>query len=311
MGPRETVDISNIKTITAALWLKVTDNPNCALEGPAFDRKGDLYFVDVEGGGKVFKINMTDKTVSTIYNDPKHGGFSSVKIHKDGRLFLCGYLDGDIIAINPDGTPSNVTKAIYQGHKLVPDDMIFDRNGNYYFSSYEGEFWDPRGGVYRASAGTDNIEMVCNRLASANGVSLSPDGKQLWVAETLWTGPLGRTLQKFDLEKGGQSTGPLTPSNVYGFPDGTGWPDSNAVDIEGNIYQAMAQGSRIIALNSQGVAQAQILIPTEYGDRYKRTYNLAFQPGTDTGFITASGDAGGAIFTFKALAKGLPLFSHE
>ena len=311
MVPREAINVGNIKTIPASLWLKITDNPNCALEGPAFDKNGDLYFVDVEGGGKVFKINMSDKTVSTIYNDAKHGGFSSIKIHRDGRLFLCGYLDGDIVTINPDGTQMNALKTVYQGHKLVPDDMIFDENGNYYFSSYEGEIWNPTGGVYRVSAGSNNIELICNRLASANGVSLSPDGKQLWVAETLWTGSLGRTLQKFDLAKAGKATGPLQPSKIYGFPDETGWPDSNAIDTEGNIYQAMAQGSRLIVLNPQGAALAQIVIPAEYGDSYKRTYNLAFQPGTDTGFITASGDAGGAIFTFKGLAKGLPLFSHK
>jgi sugar lactone lactonase YvrE len=308
---RTEIDMTHIPVIPASLWLKVNDNPNCALEGPAFDRKGDFYFVDVEGGGKVFKVNMADKTVSTYYNDPGHSGFASIKIHKDGRLFLCGYLGGDIVAINPDGTLSHVTRAIYRGHKLVPDDMVFDKNGNYYFSSYEGDYWDPKGGVYRVSAGSDNIELVCNRIASANGVSLSPDGRQLWVAETLWTGSLGRSLQKYDLQQAGKSTGSLTPSTIYGFPDGTGWPDSNAVDMDGNIYQAMAQGSRIFVLNPQGAALAQVVIPAEYGDGYKNTYNLAFQPGADTGFITASGARGGAIFAFKALAKGLPLFSHE
>jgi len=316
MVPRETIDFSNIKTITAALWLKVTDYPKAMLEGPAFDRNGDLYFCDThyevtEGGGEIYKVSLADKLVKTIYDDPDHSGFASIKIHKDGRLFLCGFYSGDIVIMNPDGTGKKVLTASYKGRKLIPDDMIFDNDGNFYFTDYSGEIWDPTGGVYRVPSDLSRIDLVYKGLAKGNGVSLSPDGKQLWVAETLWTGSLGRTLQKFDLEKQDKASGLLVPSKVYSFPDGTGWPDSNAVDSDGNVYQAMSLGSRVIIVNPQGKAVAQVIIPSEYGDKYKGTTNVAFQPGTDTGFITASGDLGGAIFTFKALAKGLPLFSHQ
>ena len=301
------VDMKNARTIDATLWLKVNDHPKTALEGPAFDRNGDLYFVDVEGGGKVFKIRMADKTVTTVYDDPNHSGFASAKIHKDGRLFLCGFQGGDIVVIQPDGRLLQVIKTVYAGRQLIPDDMIFDRGGNLYFSSYEGDIKNPRGGIYRIDAGTTTITLLSDRVGNANGVSLSPDGKILWVAETLAT----QTLQKFDLEKGEKANGQLVPSDVYRFVPHQGWPDSNAVDIHGNIYQAMAETGRVIVMSPQGVGLAKIVIPSEYGGGYQRTYNLAFQPGTNIGFIMASGKNGGAIFTFKAPTCGLSLFSHE
>jgi len=300
-------DMKNVPTIKAALWLKVNDNPKTALEGPAFDRNGDLYFVDVEGGGKVFKIRMSDKTISTIYDDPKHTGFASVKIHKDGRLFLCGFQGGDIVVIRSDGKLLDVITTVYQGRRLIPDDMIFDRDGNIYFSSYEGDIKNPRGGIYRMDAKTSAITLLSNRVGNANGVSLSPDGKTLWVAETLAT----QTLQKFDLEKGEKADGQLIPSVVYRFFPHQGWPDSNTVDAEGNIYQAMAEAGRVVVLSPQGIGLAKIVIPSEYGGGYNRTYNVAFQPGTNIAYITASGKNGGAIFTFKAPVCGWPLFSHE
>lgn len=301
------VDMKNVPTVNALMWLKVNDNPKTALEGPAFDRNGDLYFVDVEGGGKVFKVRMADKTVSTIYDDPKHSGFASVKIHQDGRLFLCGFQGGDIVVIRPDGKLLKVIKTVYQERQLIPDDMIFDRNGNIFFSSYEGDIKNPRGGIYRMDAETHAITLLSNRVGNANGVSHSPDGKILWVAETLAT----QTVQRFDLEKGEKADGQLIPSTAYRFVPHQGWPDSNAVDSEGNIYQAMAETGRVVVLSPQGVGLAKIVIPSEYGGGYQRTYNLAFQPGTNIGFITASGKNGGAIFTFQAQACGWPLFSHQ
>ena len=301
------VDMKNVPTIHAALWLKVNDHPQTALEGPAFDVNGNLYFVDVEGGGKVFKIRMADKTIHTIYDDPKHTGFASVKIHKDGRLFLCGFQSGDIVVIRPDGKLVEVIKTVYSGRQLIPDDMIFDREGNIYFSSYEGDNKNPKGGIYRMDAVTKTITLLSNRVGNANGVSLSPDGKTLWVAETLAT----QTVQKFDLEKGEKVDGQMIPSVVYRFVPHQGWPDSNTVDMAGNLYQAMAETGRVVVLSPQGAGIAKIVIPQEFGGGYQRTYNLAFQPGTNIGFITASGKNGGAIFTFQAPACGWPLFSHQ
>ena len=200
-----------------------------------------------------------------------------------------------------------VIKTVYQGRKLIPDDMIFDHDGNAYFTSYEGDPQKPAGGIYRLEAGTNSIDRLSDRVGNANGISLSPDGKILWVAETLAT----LTVQKFDLEKGEKADGQLIPSVVYRFIPHQGWPDSNAVDVEGNIYQAMAESGRVVVMSPQGVGLAKIVIPTEFRGGYQRTYNLAFKPGTNTGYITASGKNGGAIFTFKASACGLPLFSHD
>ncbi|MCX6007011.1 MAG: hypothetical protein NTZ34_07090, partial [Chloroflexi bacterium] len=138
--PRETINLDNVPSITATLWLKVTDNPKAILEGPAFDRTGNLYFCythytdPFNGGGKIYRVSLADKVVKIIYDDPEHSGFASVKIHKDGRLFLCGFLSGDIVVIDPDGTREKVLPAIYNGNKLIPDDMDFDRDGNFYFS---------------------------------------------------------------------------------------------------------------------------------------------------------------------------------
>jgi len=45
--------------------------------------------------------------------------------------------------------------------------------------------------------------------------------------------------------------------------------------------------------------------------KYSQTTNLAFSPGNDLGYLTTSGKGGGRIYTFKGLAKGSILYSHQ
>ena len=68
----------------AVPWFKVSDEGR-TLEGPAFDRNGDLLFCDVSGR-RVLRLTPGKKltTVFTL-NESAPGG---VAVHKDGRIFI-------------------------------------------------------------------------------------------------------------------------------------------------------------------------------------------------------------------------------
>lgn len=93
-----------LPTVTADLWLKVSDGP-LQLEGPSFDRAGNLLFVEVFGG-QVLKVDP-DKKLSVVV--PKNAlGSAGLAIHKDGRLFVAGLGNfkntGNLTAYKPDGS---------------------------------------------------------------------------------------------------------------------------------------------------------------------------------------------------------------
>jgi hypothetical protein len=76
---------SGLPTIIAEPWVKIDNDPNIFLEGPAFDRGGNLFVTSVSDG-RIFKITPEGK-VSTIFN--KKGVLADgIAIHKDGRLFV-------------------------------------------------------------------------------------------------------------------------------------------------------------------------------------------------------------------------------
>ncbi|WP_211949764.1 SMP-30/gluconolactonase/LRE family protein [Cupriavidus yeoncheonensis] len=66
---------------------------------------------------------------------------------------------------------------------FMPNDLVFDARGGFYFIDFKGNATEPKGGVYYAAPDLTTIKPVLPNLAMANGLALSPDGKTLWATE--------------------------------------------------------------------------------------------------------------------------------
>src|SRR5271157_5226636 len=75
----------NLPVIKAQPWVQVDRSEAVLIEGPAFDRKGNL-FVSSIFDSRILKISP-DKKITTIF---QHEGLlpDGIAIHKDGRLFV-------------------------------------------------------------------------------------------------------------------------------------------------------------------------------------------------------------------------------
>ncbi len=292
-----------LPVITPEPWLQVDDDPHKLLEGPAFDREGNLFITSIFDG-RVLKITP-DKKVAIIFgNKAIHP--DGTAIHKDGRLFaVC--LSGEIIAMNTDGSNVICTKVSYKGKPICGNDIVFDSQGNFYVTDFTGTVADPTGGVYRFSPDLKTIEPVIQHLASPNGVALSPKGNILWVSETC-----RNEILYLELMEDGINISPIAGVTIpYRFTGSPGGPDSIAVDMEGNVYQCLIHQGRILILNKRGFPIAHVLVPGRDEGKHLMTPNLAFKPGTDEAFMIACGEGGAWVYKFNGLAKGLTLFSHQ
>jgi gluconolactonase len=63
---------------------------DCFLEGPSFDRNGNLFVVDIPFG-RVFRISPDGKWAQVVEYD---GWPNGLKLHKDGRAFIADYKRG-------------------------------------------------------------------------------------------------------------------------------------------------------------------------------------------------------------------------
>jgi lactonase len=290
-------------TVTAEPYFRVSDGL-VALEGPAFDRQGNLLFVDVYGG-RVLRLTP-DLKLSTLFRDTavKPAG---IAIHRDGRIFVAGignFVAGSVLALDPDGT--NPRTIVPASAGFVPDDLVFDHEGGFYLSDFRGASTNPIGGIVHVSADFATITHVLSGLASANGVTLSPDGKVLWATEFCQS-----RLHRVDLED------PVTiarfgTSVPYHFVGRA--PDSMRADADGNVYVAMYHQGRILVFSPGGVPIGQILLPGREENRFLKSTSLAFVPGTRDVVIVARDEVGGGgsmIFKAQGFAAGATLFSHR
>lgn len=302
-------ELASLPTITPEPWAKVSDNPGVFLEGPAFDRNGNLY-VSSLFEGRIIKITPK-KEVSTVYADPKLMP-DGIAIHKDGRLFVA-CLSQKIVAMNPDGTNLTEIKARFEGKPVVPNDLVFDQKGNLYITDFIGTIGAPAGGVYRISADFKTVQPVVQNLAAANGIAIAPPEVANVPGDVvLWASETGRgALLRIETQPDGVTlahiAGLTYPYHFTGFPG----PDSMAVDSAGNVYQALVFQGRVLILNRQGIPLANVLVPGRDQAKQIVTANLAFKPGTDEVYLTAGGNGGAWIYKFKGLAPGIQMFSHQ
>jgi len=196
------------------------------LEGPSFDRAGNLYVTDIPFG-RVFRISPAGEwALITEYDGWPNG----LKIHKDGRIFITDYKRG-IVRLDPaDGkiTPVIETRAS-ESFKGV-NDLFFAANGDLYFTD-QGQtgLHDPTGRVYRYDT-AGKLTMLVGTVPSPNGLVMNKAETVLYVGVTR-----GNAVWRLPLMGDGMA------SKVGLFIQMTGGhagPDGMALDAEGGLVIA-------------------------------------------------------------------------
>lgn len=270
-----------------ALGNKQGEPTDCFLEGPSFDRDGNLYVTDIPFG-RVFRISPDGNwTLVTEYDGWPNG----LKLHKDGRIFITDYKRG-IMQLDPASgavTPvlTNRRSESFRG----TNDLVFDSNGIMYFTD-QGQTGthDPTGRVYRYNLETEALDLLITNAPSPNGIVLSPDEKTLYVAVTR-----GNGVWRVPLLKDGGTTKVSIFVNLAGGVSGA---DGMAVDEDGRLFVCDAGNGCAWVFTKWG--EPVYRIRSQGGGR--STTNIAFGgPGRRDVFITES-DTGNILRTTMDVA---------
>ncbi len=265
------------------------------LEGPSFDRAGNLYVVDVPWG-HIYRISPAGEVELVCDYDGEPNG---LKIHRDGHIFVADFRHG-VLLLDPDSgavTPL-VDRMGVERFKGV-NDLVFASNGDLYFTDQgHSGLHDPSGRVYRWTA-AGALEIVLQGIPSPNGLAFSPDEATLYVNVTrdnaVWRVPF--------LRPGLHSGLPYKVGAFIRLSGGTG-PDGLAVDEEGGLAVAHIGLGCVWLFDQFGEPTARIRSCAG-----RATTNLAFGgPGRRQLFIT-EGDTGQVLVADVPVA-GLPLYSH-
>jgi gluconolactonase len=204
-------------------------------EGVAWGPDGYVY----AGGeaGQIYRITLDGKETKQIGST---GGFIlGLALDSDAAVYACDLGLGAIMKITQSG---EVTKYSDNADPIpAPNYLVFDAQGNLYFSS-SGGWHQHTGKIYRARPG-GKTEVVSEEFKSfPNGMTLSPDGKYLYVVMS---------------NKPGVERAEILPDGRLGQPEhvvmlhGT-VPDGVAFDAEGNLYICCYTPDRIYRLSKDG-----------------------------------------------------------
>ena len=197
------------------------------LEGPSFDRKGNLYVVDIPFG-RIFRISPALEWSLVCEYD---GWPNGLAIHRDGSIWIADYRRGLLRHSREGANPTPILSHRNSESFKGLNDLTFDAEGNCYFTD-QGQtgLHDPSGRVYRLREG-GFLDCLLSNVPSPNGIALDASGRVLYVAVTranaVWRGPL--------LPDG-------TTSKMGAFRTffGTSGPDGMAVDVENRLVVAHA-----------------------------------------------------------------------
>lgn len=262
------------------------------LEGPAFDREGNLWCVDIPHG-RIFRVSPAgDFTLAAEYDGEPNG----LAIHKDGRIFIADYANGIMVLHPTTGQVAPFLARVHMERLRAVNDLVFASNGDLYFTD-QGltGMHDPSGRVFRLSA-DGVIDCLLDNVPSPNGIALDPTETMLYVAATranaIWRVPL---MRDGSVAKVG---------NFIQLSGGSG-PDGLAVDSEGNLVIAHIGLGVVWQFNRFGEPMA--CMRSVAG---RLTSNLAFGGKEQrTLFITES--ESGSLLQVDMPAPGLQLFSHR
>jgi gluconolactonase len=289
-------------------------------EGPIAMPDGSILVVEIERG-TLTRVHQ-DGSIEVVADCG--GGPNGAALGPDGRVYICNnggfawdyeapflrpttqspdYRHGSIQVVDP---ASGAVETLYtdcQGVPLKgPNDIVFDAHGGFYFTDL-GKRRDremDRGAIFYAHADGSAICEIVFPIDTPNGIGLSPDGKTLYVAETL-----GGRLWSWQIQSPGQLAPAPRPPNpgklvykVWGYEKF----DSLAVDAEGNIAVATLEAGCITAITPQGRVRALVPVP-EFDPMVT---NICFGgPELTNAYITSSGL--GRLYCAKWHCRGNPL----
>ncbi|WP_334159490.1 SMP-30/gluconolactonase/LRE family protein [Achromobacter insolitus] len=260
------------------------------LEGPVFDRQGNLYVTDIPWG-RVFRVSPDREWSLVAEYDGEPNG---MKFLDDGRILITDYKNG-LMAL--DVASGRVTPYLARRNSerfKGVNDLVFDAQGNLYFTDQgQSGLHDPTGRVYRLRP-DGQLDCLLHNVPSPNGVALSPDGKVLYLAVTrgncIWRVPL-------------MSDGSVSKVSQFFTSYGPSGPDGLAVDREGNLLVCNPGLGYVWLLNHR--AEPLNIWRSSLG---MSTTNLAFG-GDDGRTLFCTESVSGTILTARAPHPGASLYS--
>jgi gluconolactonase len=193
-------------------------------------------------------------------------GFShGMAFDREDHLYVCDLKHAAVMRLDTKSGALERFADSADGREInICNYPAFDAVGNLYVSDSHA-FKEPGPGIFRFNPDGSGELWYGEPINFANGLSLSPDGAHLYVAETF-----ANALFRIPIEEDGSAG---AREEVVRLP----WvlPDGLAFDTEGNLYVACYEPSQVLRVAPDGAVAR--LIWDEEAHLFCHPTNLAFR----------------------------------
>lgn len=214
------------------------------IEGPACDAQGNIYAVNFARQQTIGKV--TPEGQATVYVElPGKSTGNGIRFNPEGTMFVADYVGHNILRVDPK------TRAImvfaHQDEMSQPNDLAMAPDGALYAS--DPNWKDGTGQLWRIEK-NGSVKRVAEKMGTTNGIEVSPDGKTLYVNESVQ-----RNVWAFTIAADGSLTNKVL---LKKFPD-HGF-DGMRCDIEGNLYITRHGKGTVVKLAPDGAMLREISV---------------------------------------------------
>lgn len=230
--------------------LDILGTRNLVGEGILWDwRRRRLCWTDIHGC-ELYRYDWSDGSLEVLDAPDRIGSFGL--IDGEDRL-ITAFADG--IALYDPGT--GTTEWLAQPVEVVPgirfNDGRIDRRGRFWTGTMvENDTCAARGCLYSMDA-RNGLRCHVRDVRISNGLCTSPDGKQLYFADS----PT-RTIFVYDLS---EPDGTLGTRRVFATTPAGTEPDGATVDADGCVWSAHWGGGCVVRYTPDGRIDCRIAIP--------------------------------------------------
>ena len=173
-------------------------------EGPACDREGNVYAVSFARKPTIGRIRP-DGNGEVFLEMPSGSLANGIRFDQKGMMYVADYIGHNILRIDPKTRKLEVFA--HDPAMNQPNDIAISSRGTLWAS--DPDWKGSRGQLWRIDPDR-RITRIATGMGTTNGIEVSPDGRTLYVNETVQ-----RNVWAFDI----QSDGAQWQAPADTFPD--------------------------------------------------------------------------------------------
>jgi sugar lactone lactonase YvrE len=212
------------------------------VEGPACDAQGNLYAVNFARQQTIGRVTPEGQAEVFVTLPNKSTG-NGIVFDRAGTMYVADYVEHNVLRIDPK--TRQITVFAHDARMNQPNDLAIAPDGTLYASDPSwakgtGQLWR----IDRAGKTT----LVASDMGTTNGIDVSPDGRTLYVNESLQ-----RNVWAFTIAPDGSLKDKrlLKKFDDFGF-------DGMRCDVDGNLYVTRHGKGTVVKLSPGGEVVKEI-----------------------------------------------------